>query len=209
MSWPQRLWRRIKAVRRLVGTLRDRLGLSAKLLLLTLLFVMLAEVLIFVPSIANFRISWLSDRLTASRLAALAAQDRREGAVPQTLRAELLRTAKVRAVSWLRNDQHTLVLPPDRPETISARYDLTPASRAGGFWSDVSLRARLIWDAMAVFFADDHRVVAVIGEPVPGDKIMIVLPESALKEALIRYGLNILGLSIIISVITAALVYLP
>jgi signal transduction histidine kinase len=50
-------------------------------------------------------------------------------------------------------------------------------------------------------------VIAVVGEPVAGDKIHIVLSEGALKAAMIRYGLNILGLSIIISFITAALVY--
>ncbi|MFN3673998.1 MAG: sensor histidine kinase, partial [Bosea sp. (in: a-proteobacteria)] len=38
-----------------------RLGLSAKLLLLTILFVMLAEVLIYLPSVANFRMNWLND----------------------------------------------------------------------------------------------------------------------------------------------------
>ncbi len=32
-----------------------RFGLSGKLLVLTILFVMIAEVLIYVPSIANFR----------------------------------------------------------------------------------------------------------------------------------------------------------
>ena len=206
-SWTGRLWRRLKAVRRMLGSVRERLGLSAKLLLLTLLFVMLAEVLIFVPSVANYRISYLTDRLTAARLAALAMKDRREGTIPDPLRTELLNTAQVRAVSVLRNDQRTLVLPADRTEPISAVYDLTAASRAGGFWSDVALRARLIWDAMAVFFADDSRVIAVVGEPVAGDKIHIVLAEGALKAAMIRYGLNILGLSIIISVITAALVY--
>ena len=47
-----------------------RFGLSAKLLVLTSAFVMLAEVLIFVPSIANLRVSWLMDRLTAAQLAA-------------------------------------------------------------------------------------------------------------------------------------------
>ena len=200
LSWTGRLWRRLKAVRQVPASARERLGLSAKLLLLTLLFVMLAEVLIFVPSVANFRISWLSDRLTAARLAALATQDRGEGSVPDPLRTELLRTAQVRAVSWLRNNQHTMVLPPDRQETISARYDLTAASRSGGVWNDVALRARLIWDAMAVFFAGDGRVIAVIGEPVAGDRMVVVLPESALKAAMIRYGLNILGLSIIISI---------
>ena len=35
-----------------------RFGLSGKLLLLTILFVMIAEVLIYVPSIANFRLNW-------------------------------------------------------------------------------------------------------------------------------------------------------
>ena len=40
-----------------------------------------------------------------------------------------------------------------------------------------------------------------------GDFIEVVLPEAPLKAAMIRYGLNVLGLSVIISVITAALVY--
>lgn len=207
LSWPRRLWHRVKAIRSGIAGMRDRLGLSGKLLLLTLLFVMLAEVLIFVPSVANFRISWLGDRLTAARLAALATQDRGEGVVPDPLRTELLRTAQVRAVSWLRNNRHILVLPPDRNEPIDAMYDLTSDAHPGGFWNDLGMRARLIWNAMAVFFAEEERVIAVKGEPVPGDKIVIVLPEGALKAAMIRYGLNILGLSIIISVITAALVY--
>ena len=42
------------------------LGLSGKLLLLTVLFVMIAEVLIYVPSVANFRLNWLHDRLSAA-----------------------------------------------------------------------------------------------------------------------------------------------
>jgi len=49
-------------------------GLSAKLLLLTILFVMLAEVLVFVPSVSNFRRQWLMERLAAAQIAALAAE---------------------------------------------------------------------------------------------------------------------------------------
>lgn len=45
---------------------RAGLGLSSKLLFLTVLFVMVAEVLIYVPSIANFRLNWLNDRLAAA-----------------------------------------------------------------------------------------------------------------------------------------------
>ena len=47
-----------------------RFGLSAKLLLLTILFVMIAEVLIYVPSIANYRLTWLADRVAVARTVA-------------------------------------------------------------------------------------------------------------------------------------------
>src|SRR5436853_7097099 len=48
-----------------------RFGLSGKLLLLTISFVMIAEVLIYVPSIANFRLNWLADRLAVARTVAI------------------------------------------------------------------------------------------------------------------------------------------
>src|SRR5690606_3536392 len=48
-----------------------RVGLSGKLLLFTALFVMIGEILVFVPSIANYRLAWLSDRLSAAHTAAL------------------------------------------------------------------------------------------------------------------------------------------
>ena len=56
-----------------------RMSLPTKLLAITILFVMLAEVLVFVPSIASFRVNWLNERLTSARLAALAAEARPDG----------------------------------------------------------------------------------------------------------------------------------
>src|SRR5215475_3926516 len=55
------------------------LGLSGKLLVLTILFVMLAEVLIYVPSIANFRLTWLADRLAVARTVALVLEAKNAG----------------------------------------------------------------------------------------------------------------------------------
>ena len=50
--------------------------LSAKILLLTILFVMIAEVLIFVPSVANFRMTWLAGKVnTAAAASVLIASD--------------------------------------------------------------------------------------------------------------------------------------
>jgi signal transduction histidine kinase len=185
------------------------LGLSAKLLLLTVLFVMLAEILIFVPSVANFRVSWLRDRLTAAHLAALAVEGVPGGVVPDGLRMELLTTAKVRAVAMKRDKERRLVLPSDGPLDIDDTYDFRAGDGGMGVFSEMQSRMRLIAQALAVFWASNDRVIRVIGETARGggDFIEVILPERPLKQAMIRYGLNVLGLSIIISIITAALVY--
>lgn len=182
-----------------------KLGLPAKLLLLTAAFVMLAEILIFVPSISNYRLGWLNDRLTAAYVAALAAESAPGGAVPPQLRSELLRTALVRAVAIRRNGQRRLVLPPVSELTIDAHFDLRrmpDGNRMASF-------LELIGDALAVFAAPDDRMIRVVGPlgPRQDDIIEIVLPEEPLKRAMVSHGLNIMGLSIIISLITAALVY--
>ena len=109
------------------------LGLPVKLLLLTTAFVMLAEVLIFVPSVANRRVAWLNDRLTAGELAMLAAEAAPGGAVPEQLRTELLHTAQVKAVAAKRNGRRRLILAPDGSMTIDAHIDLRQPPGAGVF----------------------------------------------------------------------------
>jgi signal transduction histidine kinase len=211
LAWPSRLWEWIRMIRSPLAATAERrgLGLSAKLLLLTVLFVMLAEVLIFVPSVANFRVTWLRDRLTAAHLAALAVEGVPGGAVPDALRTELLQTANVRAVALKRDNERRLVLPADGPTDVDTTYDFRSSARGSGVLSELGLRLRLIGQALAVFWSRDDRVIRVIGEPNkrPGEFIEVVLPEAPLKLAMIRYGLNVLGLSVIISIITAALVY--
>ncbi len=198
-------------IARVVDASRARwlgLGLPAKLLLLTSAFVMLAEVLIFVPSVANYRVSWLSDRLTAAQVASLAAEAVPGGDVPPKVRAELLRTAQVKAVAVRRDGRRRLILSAEEPMTIDAHYDLR--AREEGFVSGIAARLGLIGDALSTFMYGDNRTIRVMG-PVgdnPEDFIEIVIPEMPLKKVMVRYGLNILGLSIMISLITAALVYL-
>jgi signal transduction histidine kinase len=210
-AWSTRLWDRIRSIPSPLAATAERrgVGLSAKLLLLTILFVMLAEVLIFVPSIANFRITWLNDRLTAAQLAALAAEAVRGGVVPPALRLELLRTAQVKAVAWKRNNERRLVLPADGATEFDESYDFRASTRSAGAWNELKLRIRLIREAVAVFGTREGKTIRLIGETGTGagDFIEVVLPEAPLKAAMIRYGLNVLGLSIIISIITAALVY--
>ena len=174
-------------------------GLSAKLLLLTILFVMLAEVLVFVPSVSNFRRQWLMERLAAAQIASLAAEAAPGGQLPATLRDELLKQAKVKAIAVKRAESRVLIIEMDMPADIDASYDLRHAS-----W------LALIADALMVYVAPDDRVIRVVGEPGfhDGEFMEVVMGEGPLKAAMIHYGLDILGLSILISIITASFVYL-
>ena len=190
------------------------LRLPTKLLGITLLFVMLAEVLVFVPSIASFRLSWLQNRLESARLASLAAEASKGGVVPAMVRRELLRTAQVRAVAVKKNDRRTLVLPSDVQLEVNASFDLRDMN-PDGFWNQIGKRLDLIGDALYVFVPPPSRMLVVYGRVQTGnvasasdDFVEVVLPEEPLRADMIRHGLNVLGLSIIISIIAAAAVYL-
>jgi signal transduction histidine kinase len=174
-------------------------GLSGKLLLLTILFVMVAEVLVFVPSVSNFRRQWLMSRLEDAQIAALAAEAAPGGQLPKALRDKLLQSVKVKAVAVKGTDSRRLILEQDMPAEIDASYDLRNAA-----WLD------LITDALMVFGESGNRVIRVVGQPgfESGEFIEVVMEEAPLRTAMLRYGLDILGLSILISIITAALVYL-
>jgi signal transduction histidine kinase len=185
----------------------SELGLPAKLLLLTAIFVMLAEIFIFLPSVSSFRIGWLDERLTAAQLATLAAEGFPGGDVPSGLRAEMLRTAQVKAIASRRRGVRRLVLPVDPQMTIDAHYDLR--QRPESLWGDAALWLEQMGDAVAVFFARDGRTIRVLGSigDDPDDLVEVVMPEAPLRAAMYAYALNILWVSILISLATAALVY--
>jgi signal transduction histidine kinase len=141
-------------------------------------------------------------------VAALAAEAVPGRAVPPALRNELVRTALVRAVAIRRGGARRLVLPPVTDISIDEHFDLRERPNMT-FTQSLATSLSQMGDAIAVFFAPDDRVIRVIGYLGPryDDVIEIVLPEEPLKRAMVRYGMNIVYLSIIISLLTAALVY--
>lgn len=175
------------------------LRLSEKLLILTILFVMLAEILIFLPSIGNFRRNWLAERLSAAQIAALAVEAAPNNKIPETLRKELLDQAQVYSVAVKHNNQRHLILRSPMPALKVDVYDL----RNQNFFS-------LIWDAIKVYIQPENTLISVLGKPAMSkvEFIEVLMVQAPLKKAMISFALNILGLSILISIITAALVYL-
>lgn len=172
--------------------------LSGRFLILTTLFVMLAEVLIFVPSIARFREDYLLLRLERAQIASLALLAN-NGMVSDSLEKELLANAGVLNVVLRRDAVRQLVLSSPIPKPIYATYDLRD--------TDPFL---LIRDAMAELLDPSDRIIRVIGNPVQDAGLLIeVTTETApMRQAMIDYGLRILALSAIISVMTAFLLFI-
>lgn len=73
-------------------------SLSARLLVLTVFFVMLSEVFIFVPSVARYREEWLNARVSAAHLAMLALDAAPDRSVGEMLKAKLLSQVGAHAV---------------------------------------------------------------------------------------------------------------
>jgi signal transduction histidine kinase len=174
-----------------------RFGLSGKLLVLTTLFVMIAEILIYVPSIANFRVSWLSDRLSAAYTAALVLSASPEGMVPDTLSRQLLDSIGARAVAMKTGNQRRLLAVAEIPPRVDQEVDVRNVS-----WS------RAIIDAFGTLASTENDVILAVG-PAPrgGEFVEIIVDEVPLRKAMWAYSFNILLLSLLISGITATLVY--
>jgi signal transduction histidine kinase len=174
-------------------------SLSARLLVLTVFFVMLSEVLIFVPSVARFRMTYLDNHIAAGHLAALALGASPSGQIDQALTNELLRHVGAHAVILHRPDGMVRMLDSATQPHPDVTFDLTKGNVP--IW---------IQRSFETLFSTGNRVMRVLG-PSPmelGATVEMLLDEAPLRHELWGFGIRILELSILISLTTAALVYL-
>ena len=172
-------------------------SLSGRFLFLTVIFVMLAEVLIFVPSIARFREDFLESRLERAQIASLAVLA--DDMLSEELEAELLDNAGVFNVVLRRDSMRQLVLTSPIPGEVDITFDLREASA----WD-------LMRDALYRLIAGEPAIIRVIGAPSrdAGQLIEVTMDTTELRTAMVDYGLRILLLSAAISVMTALLLFL-
>jgi signal transduction histidine kinase len=178
--------------RRIAGSV----GLSSRLLLLTVLFVMVAEVLIYVPSVANFRRAWLNDRLAAAQIAAVVLDAAPDGQISEELETRLLEGVGALAVAVRGGGRRQILTPGGAPVEVEKAVDLRTDT-----WFE------LIRDAFDVLLRPATQPIRVVGPGRNVDFVEVVLDQGPLREAMLDFSVNILVLSVIISGITACLVY--
>src|SRR3979490_795319 len=178
--------------------LPGRLGLSGKLLLLTIPLVMIAGLMIYVPAIANFRMNRLNDRLAAANTAALVLDAAPLGMVPDSLARQILTSVGARAVAIKLGQQRRLLASADLPDAIDHDIDM----RTMTAWS-------AIVDSFETMLERGNQTIRVVG-PAPGGAqfIEVVIDELPLRQAMYRFSRNLLVVSLGIAMLAALLVYL-
>ncbi len=173
-------------------------SLGRRLLVLAALFVMLAEILIFLPSAAAFRSNWLQSRVQAARLAAIAVEVAPDMKVSDEIATRLLATAGIKAVRMQRDGITEMILRAPAQSMPYGTVDMRSPSTG-----------RAIIDTCDTLFMPKERFLRVIDTMgLDGDDIIDVLvSESDLRTELIAFSIRTLIFSAIISVITAALIY--
>ena len=175
-----------------------RFGLSGKLLVLTILFVMIAEVLVYVPLVANFRVNWLKDRLASAYTAALVLDAAPSGMVPESLAKQILDSIGARAVAMKMGNKRRMLAVGDTLPPITHDFDMRNVYTFD--WIVDSFRMML----------DTGKVVMRVVGPAPmgGDYIELVMDEPPLRKAMLHYSVDLLLISMLVSGIGAAVAYL-
>ena len=174
-------------------------GLSARLLLLTALFVLATQLFIFLPSLGSFEDGWLLDRVRAAELASLAVEAAPAGVVSDQLSGRLLKGAGVVSVAVQSEGALRLLLAAPHMKQPPSLIDLRRQN-------------------LAEFLAEPFRtlgpgappMVRVVARPQfrSGDFIEIVAPSAPLAAALQAFMLRTLLSSVLISLVAGGGVYL-
>jgi signal transduction histidine kinase len=174
-------------------------SLSARLLVLTVFFVMVGEVLIFVPSVARFRMTYFENRIAASELATVALEASPTGRLKSSLVDKLLAEVGAHGVILHRADGMVLMLDRPVPPRADLTIDLTHPSVIGA-----------IRGSFGALFRSGNRILRVLDSSPTGsgETVEVLLDEAPLRAEMWGFGIRILELSVVISLLAAALVYL-
>jgi signal transduction histidine kinase len=183
-------------------TLADRVrrSLSAKLLILTIIFVLIAELIVLIPSVSGRRVSWLRDRVDAAYLVGLALASPDE-MIDRETAEKLFATADILGVTIDSDGARMPVM------TTRLTADQMRVTRFVNL--DRDMPQRQVAAAWMSMLSSGDNSIRVVGRPqnAPGVEVDMFVSQAALRRDLQTFARNVFLLSIVISSVTAGLVY--
>jgi signal transduction histidine kinase len=159
---------------------------------------MVAEVLIYAPSIARYRKAYLEEHITKAHLATLALTLGPSEKLAKELEQRLLEQTGTHGIVLKGDTRRLLMLGGEMPKNVDVMFDL----RKGNSFS-------LIRDAFQALLQDKNRVMRVIGVPDGNPKVImeVILDETPMRETMYDFSGRILLLSLVIAFIVAFMLY--
>lgn len=176
-------------------------SLTARLISLTVLFVLAAELVVLIPSVSKQRMDWFKNRIEGAYLVSVALEGPRGRFITESDARMLFETAGIRGVTVMRGDSRALILAreidPHGAQDMH-RVDMTDM-----------MPTTLIANAWGTIFSDGDALIQVSGQPrqAPDRMLEIIVSQRDLREDLLAYTRNILALSLVISIFTAGLLF--
>lgn len=174
-------------------------SLSARLLLLTIAFVMIAQAAVLAPMMSRARLAYLNQKLEQAHLVLIALEvATSEEQIDPLLRDTLLYQSEMFGMTISRPGQAQRTLGPSIPTILPHVYDL----RTENYWES-------IFHAFAMMARSGEVPVAVSGYSLRDPEVLVevYLDEAPLRENMWAYGQRILFIGFIVSIIAAAAVY--
>ena len=176
-------------------------GLSVKLIA-TIIFVILAvEVVIYLPSLGNFRASWLDDRLRIGIVAARvidAVPDVMN--IPKMVTDNLLNSAGATAIVYRRDGKSQLIELDNEPmphQAVTADMRVRDmASQVGGAID-------------TLINGGGDRTLRIVGytDGPNSNQVELIMPEAPLRADMLDYTRNLAGISLVIAVLISIVIF--
>ena len=173
-------------------------GLSARLLLLTVFIVVLANLLILPPNLSAFEEQWFYDRLRAAELATVVEETAPNGVVTDHVRNTLLANAEVVSVALQVRNERRLIL-------AAPHLTRTP------YLVDLRRPDPLFWlSPFRTLTEGGDRMVRVMARPRfrEGEFVEVVADDGPLKRELLSQLGRLMGVAAFTSVMAGGVVYL-
>lgn len=171
--------------------------LSTKLLLLTIAFVIFADILIFIPSVAAYRLRWLEEKLGMVAAVATVLIQGDPGTLSRAAQDDVLEAIGVRAIALRDGGISRLLVVTEVPPEVDEHVAVGEVG-----WG------RAMAGALDTLFWGGKRVLRVYGEVGSGGKqFELVIDDAALRSSMLVNARNIALLSLAISLLTGALVF--
>ncbi|HVZ68727.1 MAG TPA: HAMP domain-containing sensor histidine kinase [Rhizomicrobium sp.] len=174
-------------------------SLSGRLLLLTLLYVLISEAVISIPTIARYHRELLDTHIESAEIAILPFTEIGGEQFSPGLRRQLLMRAGADAVMLKRRDQRELFLVQGMPEKLDRTIDLSKP----GLWYEIG-------EALNCLFMGGDRMLRIIAATqIPrAETVEVIVGEAPIRASLLVYSERTLLVGLLISVVAAVLVFL-